>query len=644
MTDVITEDIKLRKRTKKGTLINVPVTLRRAHGYIHLLDLPFAMKDEIKACMSGPYWDNDMRAWRVNDDERTRFQLEILQGRDPYEPWDRDLVKQEYDRDLFQHQELMTNWMLTYRRAIIAAEMGLGKSLSLIEAMERANDVLGMPVDWWFVAPKSGLEAIELEFEKWGFTDPVKVMTYDAVLKFMKNWNPGDHVPRGFILDEFSRCKNSRAQRSQACKFVADEMRRRYGWECLLWGSSGSCAPKSPVDWWMLCEIIQPGFLRENDYKTFEWRLGIFESQEVNGTKFNKRVSWRDDSRKCDKCGRYEYEMELDEDGEWTGEFTDEKTHEDSLGLPKYDHVWVPSINEVELLSDRMQGLVLPLFKKDCLDLPELEYEVVELEASASVKRAARAIAKSATSTIQALTWLRALSDGFQYNIKETDELIDCKVCGGTGEYKHWEVEGDDDVETWANYNKEVAICEYCGGEGKVPKSIREAKYYKGPKEEELCRRLDQCDEHGRIVVAAGFQASVDMCMKACHRKGWDVIRIDGRGWRIFKQDGSRVKRGTRPLRYWKTSENKTAIVMHAESGGMGLTLTEAFMIVIVSNDFKPENRIQLVNRIHRPGMTRGGIIVDMMHLGTDRKVIDVLNDNHRLERMSLGEIREALA
>lgn len=637
------EKVKLIKTTAKGTKIRQEVTLDREHGYINLIGLPFSMKDEIKACLSRPYWNKDRRCWRVEDDERTRFQLEILQGGNPYEPWDRDLVKQEYERSLFEHQKLMTNWQLTYRRCIIAAQMGLGKTLSLIEGMERAEAVLGMPVDWWYIAPKSGLEAIELEFEKWNFNIPIECMTYDRALKKAKEWEPGDHVPRGLILDEFSRAKNSRAQRSQACKHFADEMRRRYYWDCFIWGASGSPAAKSPVDWWMLCEIIQPGFLRENDYKTLEWRLGIFEAQEVDGTRFHKRVSWKDDERKCNKCGRYEYEQELDEDGEWTGNFLDTKTHEDELGMPKYDHVWEPSINEVALLGQRMKGLVLPLYLKDCIDLPELKYEMVEMEPTASVKRAARAIAKTATSTIQALTWLRALSDGFQYNIKETDEFIDCKVCKGTGQYATWESD-EDDFESWGDIQKVPSVCEYCGGTGQVPKTIREAKYYKGPKEAELIRRLDQCEETGRIVVAAGFQASVDLCMKTCHRKGWDVIRIDGRGWRIFKHDGTRVKRGTRPLRYWKQAENKTAIVMHAESGGMGLTLIEAFMIVIFSNDFKPENRTQLIGRIHRPGQTRGGIIVDMSHLGTDKKVIGTLSDNLRVERMSLAEIREALA
>lgn len=632
------ETIKLTKRTKKGSLVKVPVRLDAKHGYIHLLDLPFQMKDEIKAALSEPKWDNDRRAWRVKDDTRTRFQLEAMSGGDPYTPWDKPIVEHEYDRPLMTHQRLMTDWFLTRRRCIIAGEMGVGKSLSLMEGIERGVGV----IDWWYVAPKSGLEAVKLEFVKWGFKAQPELMTYDAVLSKMKKWNEGDHIPQGIVFDEFSRCKNARAQRTQACQFIADKMRELYGWDSYIIGASGSCAPKSPVDWWALCEIIAPGFLRENDYKTFEWRLGIHEKQEIGGTKFHKRVAWRDDSRRCNKCGQFEYVKELDEEGEWTGEFTDELTHVDEFGLPSKDHEWVESINEVALLPSRMEGLVLPIFKKDCLDLPELEYRTIELKASSSLKRAARAIAKSATSTIQALTWLRTLSDGFQYNIEETDELIKCQVCEGTGVYKDWEVDGEDDYDAWSSHAKVDSICETCGGEGKVFKSIREAKYYKGPKEKALRGLLEECEEHGRIVVFAGFKASVDLCMRTAHDEGWDVVRVDGRGWKIFRCDGERVRK-TKPLEYWANSERKVAFVAHAESGGMGLTLTEAYMEVFYSNDFKPENRIQAVNRIHRPGMTRGGVIVDLIHLGTDRQVLDVLSDNHRLERMSIGDLRKAL-
>ena len=39
----------------------------------------------------------------------------------------------------------------------------------------------------------------------------------------------------------------------------------------------------------------------------------------------------------------------------------------------------------------------------------------------------------------------------------------------------------------------------------------------------------------------------------------------------------------------------------------------------------------------------KGATIVDLFHLGTDRKVLDVLRDNRRLEKLSLGAMKEML-
>jgi hypothetical protein len=56
-------------------------------------------------------------------------------------------------------------------------------------------------------------------------------------------------------------------------------------------------------------------------------------------------------------------------------------------------------------------------------------------------------------------------------------------------------------------------------------------------------------------------------------------------------------------------------------------------------------SRSQAEDRIHRPGIdaNRGATIVDLFHLGTDRKVRDVLLDNRRLETMTLGEMQDLL-
>jgi len=132
-------------------------------------------------------------------------------------------------------------------------------------------------------------------------------------------------------------------------------------------------------------------------------------------------------------------------------------------------------------------------------------------------------------------------------------------------------------------------------------------------------------------------------------QKKWDVVRCDGRGFTVFKyhKDG-RVEQLPREdaLEYWANKDNsKVVFVAHPESGGMGLTLTEASLAVFWSNSFKPEYRIQAEDRIHRKGMDEnlGATIVDLIHLPSDQRVIDVIRENRNLELMTLGDLSGVL-
>lgn len=619
------QEIKLLVPSPRGTY-KMPCQMEVRKGRIEITNLPFALKDEIKACMRGTKWlglDGGPKVWAFEDCQRNKFQLAALQGLNPFANWEKPVVPQDYVRPLMAHQRVMADLALTRHYMILAAEMGTGKSLVYIETMERSGFD-----DWWFISAKSGLKAIEREFKLWESRATPVLMTYDELKSRMKNWENGKQAPQGVIFDEFSRCKNPTAFRSIAAQMLADNIREQHGWEGFVIGGSGSCAPKAPTDWWSLAEIVAPGFLRERDIKAFEWRLGFFEKRELPQGIVHQRSAWKDDENRCKHCGRFEYET--DSDGNKI------PTHVDDLGMPLQGHTFEKSINEVALLGRRLDGLRHVVFKRDCLDLPPVTERQIILEPTAAIKRAARALAGSATTTIQALTWLRSLSDGFQYKITESDEQIECKVCKGSGEYKTFVRDADQ----WTP--RLGTTCERCGGTGTVPKTIRESKYFKGPKEDALEELLDECEECGRIVVYAGFTASIDLCVKVAQRKGWDVIQVDGRGWRVYK-DGSVVVSKVDPLDYWEKHDGKVAFIAHPESGGMGLNLTEAFMIVFYSNDFKPENRIQAKNRIDRPGQTRGTQIVDLIHLGTDRKVMNVLNDNHRLEKLSLVDVTGAI-
>jgi hypothetical protein len=68
-------------------------------------------------------------------------------------------------------------------------------------------------------------------------------------------------------------------------------------------------------------------------------------------------------------------------------------------------------------------------------------------------------------------------------------------------------------------------------------------------------------------------------------------------------------------------------------------------MSVYWSNSFKPEYRSQSEDRIHRPGMDEnlGCTIVDLIHLPTDRRVLEVIQENRKLELMTMGEVFDVL-
>ena len=100
-------------------------------------------------------------------------------------------------------------------------------------------------------------------------------------------------------------------------------------------------------------------------------------------------------------------------------------------------HQYKPSVNEVAYLHERLKGLVIVKHKKDCLDLPDKQYRQVVCKPTASMLRAAKAIANSAESAIVGLTLLRELSDGFQYREADGDPIT-CPHCKGEGVVQDW--------------------------------------------------------------------------------------------------------------------------------------------------------------------------------------------------------------
>lgn len=525
--------------------------------------------NEIKN-LEGAKWDPDTKTWTIKKSQRNKFSLHYLSKDhpNPYDPYRRPPdIKIETSRPLYNHQLKLLKQALTTRSAVWAAEMGTGKTLAAIELMERAY-AEGIDEDeMWYVCPKSVMLVIKHELIKWQCKVTPKLMTYESLKKTVENWEPGVPAPRVLICDESSKVKTWNSQRTQATKYIADCMREEHPDDHYIVLMSGSPAPKSPVDWWSQCEIARPGFIKEPNPNKFSRSLALIKFEDTYGVSYPKLVTWFDDPEKCKECG-------------------ERPAFHDSS-----DHTYQPSINEIERLNKRLQGLVTTVFKRDCLDLPDKIYETIYLEPSKATLRAMHHVVNTSPTAIEALTLCRELSDGFQYSYDS---------------------------------------------EGK-----RTTKQVPTPKQDALIDILDAHDS--RIVIYAGFTGSVDRVSEICQKQGWEVFRIDGRGFSAT--DGTSkddfLDRFQSPTNY----PQKIAIVAQPGAGGYGFTFTAASTVVYWSNTFKGEDRIQSEDRVHRAGMDVRvpPTIIDLIHLDTDKVVYDNIKKKRDLQNMSLGNLQAAL-
>lgn len=580
------------------------------------LYIPFSMKDEIKLSVKNARWNPSKKCWTADDCFRTRMVLKFLQGHDIYKLYDAPLVEFTPNRPtLYEHQKLMVRHILTRHFCVIAAEMGTGKTLAAIEAMENSG-----VTRWWYVAPKSALESVKYQLTSWRAKVVPHLMTYEQMVRTLAGWDRNMAPPQGVFFDESSRIKTATAQRTQAAMYLADNIREYYGDNGFVVLMSGSPAPKSPVDWWSQCEAAFPGFLREGSPEKFRDRIALMRMEEnMSGIKYPKLITYRDSEKKCAVCGKFE-ESELHKQDVFS-----ELTHVPAGQSPdQVVHKFVPMRDEISIMHKRMNGLVLVQFKKDCLDLPEKVYQTVELKPTKHMMRLAKMIQKSAPSMAQALILLRELSDGFQYHERLVGKET-CTYCNGTKRYKD-------------------ADCIHCSGEGFKKVYQTETVECETPKVEYLKDLLDQKEEDGRLIVFAGFTGSIDkVCATVLGNKGkkWNYIRVDGRGW----HSDLGISDPQRLIEIFQEKRNdypNVCFVGHPGSAGMGLTLTASDTTLYFSNDFNAESRIQSEDRTHRPG-SRGCNIIDLVHLPVDKLVIENLRSKRDLMKITMGDLQKAI-
>lgn len=628
------KQFKVKLKTGDGFL--VPATIIQENNHL-FFDFPYneSLLNEIRS-MQGRKWHgrdehNPRKMWSIPITQRNMFQLEYLSGKNPYARYDAPLKLFTPERPLREHQIETVAHGLQVHYGIWAEEMGLGKTLSAMELMERSG-----ATNWLWVGPRSALRGVDLEFEKWNCKITPQFYTYEGMKKLITDWPAGKTAPQGVIFDESSRLKTFNSQRTEAAMELANGIREDHGLNGYVILMSGTPAPKSPADWWSQCEIACPGFLKEGDIYKFRERLGIFEKKEGATGSYNQHISWRDDERKCDKCGEFADHINHDSEAVVYGVFN--------------AHTFVPSKNEVYHLSNRLKGLVLTKLKRNCLTLPEKQYEVIRLKPTQSMLNAAKLIKRVAPTSIARLTLLRELSDGFQYEKYEAG-MEECPLCHGSKIYKEWydpqtpdEPVSDEAINS-GRCEIRITSCPTCSGTGQVVRMATKASEVPTPKEDLLKELLDKHSDVGRFVVYGGFTGAIDRIVGICHAEGWTTIRVDGRGWLGTTPNGEILpqKELLKIFQYGQKTHENVVFVGQPGAAGMGLTLTASPSIFYWSNTFNGEDRMQSEDRIHRLGMdeNRGATIYDCYVLPSDEFVHENLKKKVVLQDMSLGELDE---
>lgn len=628
-------------KLKAGRFL-IPCRMIKDDGRIHLY-FPYnkILLGEVKS-MEGRKWHPEDKHWSFSDCERNRFALDFLLMKNPYERFLNPRIPYTSDRPLLNNQKDLVSAALTTKQAIWAAEMGLGKTLAAIEVMEtvyKENPVMNL---FWYVGPRAGVRVMDREVWKWKSKVFPRTLTYNELTRIVER-DEIDVIPKVLILDESSKIKNPNAKRSKAAKILTEKMRAYWKNDCYIIEMSGTPAPKDPTNWWHQCEVLCPGFIKEGTIQEFKRRLCLMEECEASdGVKYPKIITWLDDENKCAICGMEKNHPNHDEMS--------------SLVEGTNCHSWKASVNEVANLYNRLKGIVTIQLKKDFSDLPEKRFETIYVKPDPETIRAAQLIRKTSRNTVTALIRLRELSDGFQYTQTITGAEV-CPNCDGRKKVlvpvpKNFDIHGPNTQEI--QYENEIVICDCCGGKGEIPTYERGTTHVACPKDQIFIDELEECEEMGRYVVWGGFTGTIDRLVKIAHQQGWATLRIDKQGFIGESALGEFISssdlldamdRSHPRFKELLDVYPRVVVVGNPEAGGMAITLTGSCVALYYSCTYNGEAHMQSLDRIHRHGMdvNKGALIKFIIHLPTDKLVLDNLTKKINLQSLSMGELERAL-
>jgi SNF2 family DNA or RNA helicase len=567
------------------------------------------------------------KVWSAKITQRNLFFFDWLRGNNPYEYYKQPWEPLKCRFPLWDHQGEMAGFILKRRRCVVAGDMSVGKTLAVFAAMEEAFPERPEG-NWLYVCPTHVREEIGREADKWGArVRPDEIIGYQRMRINVRN-GIYKKPPQVLVLDEGHALKDPQSLQTRAAQHLANWGREvwKENFYCIL--MSGTPSPQEPSDWWSLCEIVQPGFLAEINTHRLKDRLALMEINDYGHGEVKEVKQWLDRDGLCRNCGK---------------EFSEKGVTAERVKYPCCDEP-VKAKNEVKALYTRMENRIAYFVRKgEVLDLPDLKREIIRIEPSDEVMDLARGYIAVSEGGADAINILRQVSDGFRYeNVVVGEESCSCQ----DGLIKQFVPKVDflpepgDMTET--EYREKYfelsdISCPECMGSGIKTKTERKANFFGSPKYDIVTDLLKDYEEHGRAIVAAGFKGTVDKLCEIVKDAGWEWLRCDGRGWAT--SSGFTTEKLLEVFNNGFDMFPKLALIGNPASIGAGLNLQVSRCIIVVSNSFNSKDRIQLENRIHRPGMDRehGGRIYDIYYLPSDEYTMQKIEIKRARQDITMG-------
>ena len=255
-------------------------------------------------------------------------------------------------------------------------------------------------------------------------------------------------------------------------------------------------------------------------------------------------------------------------------------------GTHKYQKI--VKFRNLKNLGEKVSPHSYRILKKDCLDLPEKSFVKREVELSDEQKQAYAEMKVNATTMLkgQSATALNVLTQLIRLHqitcghMKTDDgEIINLKN-SRLDELMQILGETTGKVIIWANYVHDIL---------NIEKAIK--------------------DEYGPTSYCTYYGATKSEDRQKCIKK--------------FQEPSN-------PVRFF---------IGNTQTGGYGITLTEASTVIYYSNNYDLEKRIQSEDRAHRIGQKNPVLYIDLVAKGTvDEKIIQSLRNKINIAREISGE------